>query len=147
MGVAFGWFRLTRRDRHPSAVQQCGHLVVALGSLCRRDGLVGEAAGDGKIPVCERGLDTPDVQRGPRNTQDHTLGLPGRLTHLVRRCKIPGGQRRHSQRYAPGYPEHPAKLRVARKARLGRRSGRIHLSLLGEGDAPTARQDLLQISS
>ena len=41
------------RDRHPGARRQRQHPPPA---RCRRDGLVGPAAGGGEIPVCQRGL-------------------------------------------------------------------------------------------
>ena len=55
VGVAFGLVRLTLRDRHPGARRQ-RHRQVTAG--CRRDGVVGPAAGRDQIPARQRGLGT-----------------------------------------------------------------------------------------
>ncbi len=56
MGVAFGFFWLTLRDRHPGADRQRRRQVPA---GCSRDGLLGPAAGGGEITVGQRGLGIP----------------------------------------------------------------------------------------
>ena len=108
VGVTLGGLQLTRRDRDAGADRQRRRRVSA---GCRREGLVGAAAGDGEIPVCQRGLGTPDAPHRRLLTNDDSHVLAGGLARLVRGRSIPGGQGGVSQDRVPECREPSAKLR------------------------------------
>ena len=138
VGVTLGGLQLTRRDRDAGADRQRRRRVSA---GCRREGLVGAAAGDGEIPVCQRGLGTPDAPHRRLLTNDDSHVLVGGLARLVRGRSVPGGQGGVSQDRVPECREPSAKLRGALKCRLSRRSRRGRLTLACECNALASEAD------
>ena len=108
---------------------------------CRREGLVGAAAGDGEIPVCQRGLGTPDAPHRRLRTNDDSHVLVGGLARVLRGRSVPGGQGGVSQDRVPECREPSAKLRGALKCRLSRRSRRGRLTLACECNALASEAD------
>ena len=145
VGVAFGLFRLTLRDRHAGARGQRSDSQPPAGR--RRDGLVGPAAGRDQIPARQRGLRIQNAPHRRRLRAGHSCA--GQAASLAS-CAVaasPAARAAVANAAVGDARGHPAKLGGGLDGRVGGGPGRSRVTLVRQCDALRREAIALQISS